>query len=281
MVNNGIFDTHCHLMSEHYVEDEVLKLLKDAYLAGVGSILNVGFTLKSSQAAVSQVSEFENDEKIPQLYAAVGIHPTEVAEFENFKKNEVMIELKKLIQTGKVLAVGEIGLDYFHKFTSVEKQKKWFIEQLRLAKEHQLPVLLHIRNAFEDALQIIKDENITRGVLHCFTGTKEVADKFIKQGFYISFAGNVTYKNAVALQEVAKTIPMNRILVETDAPYLTPEPKRGRNPKQEGLTVNNPENIIFTVKKIAELKNIPKQVDSVIKTTRENAFNVFKLNNET
>lgn len=279
MVNNGIFDTHCHLMSEHYVEDEVLKLLKDAYLAGVGSILNVGFTLKSSQAAVSQVSEFENDEKIPQLYAAVGIHPTEVAEFENFQKNEVMIELKKLIQTGKVLAVGEIGLDYFHKFTSVEKQKKWFIEQLRLAKEHQLPVLLHIRNAFEDALQIIKDENITRGVLHCFTGTKEVADKFIKQGFYISFAGNVTYKNAVTLQEVAKTIPMNRILVETDAPYLTPEPKRGRNPKQ-GLTVNNPENIIFTVKKIAELKNITKQVDSVIKTTRENAFNVFKLNNE-
>lgn len=279
MVNNGIFDTHCHLMSEHYVEDEVLKLLKDAYLAGVGSILNVGFTLKSSKAAVSQVSEFENDEKIPQLYAAVGIHPTEVAEFENFQKNEVMIELKKLIQTGKVLAVGEIGLDYFHKFTSVEKQKKWFIEQLRLAKEHQLPVLLHIRNAFEDALQIIKDENITRGVLHCFTGTKEVADKFIKQGFYISFAGNVTYKNAVTLQEVAKTIPMNRILVETDAPYLTPEPKRGRNPKQ-GLTVNNPENIIFTVKKIAELKNITKQVDSVIKTTRENAFNVFKLNNE-
>lgn len=279
MVNNGIFDTHCHLMSEHYVEDEVSKLLKDAYLAGVGSILNVGFTLKSSQAAVSQVSEFENDEKIPQLYAAVGIHPTEVSEFENFQKNEVMIELKKLIQTGKVLAVGEIGLDYFHKFTSVEKQKKWFIEQLRLAKEHQLPVLLHIRNAFEDALQIIKDENITRGVLHCFTGTKEVADKFIKQGFYISFAGNVTYKNAVTLQEVVKTTPMNRILVETDAPYLTPEPKRGRNPKQ-GLTVNNPENVIFTVKKIAELKNIPKQVDSVIKTTRENAFNVFKLNNE-
>lgn len=279
MVNNGIFDTHCHLMSEHYVEDEVLKLLKDAYLAGVGSILNVGFTLKSSKAAVSQVSEFENDEKIPQLYAAVGIHPTEVAEFENFQKNEVMIELKKLIQTGKVLAVGEIGLDYFHKFTSVKKQKKWFIEQLRLAKEHQLPVLLHIRNAFEDALQIIKDENITCGVLHCFTGTKEVADKFIKQGFYISFAGNVTYKNAVTLQEVAKTIPMNRILVETDAPYLTPEPKRGRNHKQ-GLTVNNPENIIFTVKKIAELKNITKQVDSVIKTTRENAFNVFKLNNE-
>lgn len=279
MTNNGIFDTHCHLMSKHYVEDEVSKLLKDAYLAGVGSILNVGFNLKTSQDAVSHVSEFENDQKIPKLYAAVGIHPTEVAEFENDQKNNVMLELKKLIQTGKVIAVGEIGLDYFHKFTTPEKQKKWFIEQLKLAKEHQLPVLLHIRDAFEDAFQIIKSHNITRGVLHCFTGTKEIADKFIKQGFYISFAGNLTYKNATNLQSVVKTIPMNRILVETDAPYLTPEPKRGKKPKQ-GLTINNPENIIFTVKKIAELKNIPKQIDSIINTTRENALNVFKLNNE-
>lgn len=275
MANNGIFDTHCHLMSKHYDETEILKLLTDAYAAGdsVGSICNVGFDLITSKQAVSQIYEFESEDKIPSLYAAVGIHPTEV----NTCDNNTILELKKLIATGKVIAIGEIGLDYYHKFTEPQLQKKWFIKQLKLAKEHKLPVLLHIRNAFDDAFDIIKKENITHGVLHCFTGTKAIADKFIKQGFYISFAGNVTYKNATNLQEVAKYISINKILVETDAPYLTPEPKRGKNPKN-GLTVNHPENIIFTVNKIAELKKIPKQ--SIINATRENAINVFKLNNE-
>ncbi|MBP1526306.1 TatD family hydrolase [Spiroplasma endosymbiont of Dactylopius coccus] len=275
MANNGIFDTHCHLMSKHYDETEILKLLTDAYSAGdsIGSICNVGFDLNTSKQAVSQIYEFESEEKIPNLYAVVGIHPTEV----NTCDSNTISELKKLIATGKVVAIGEIGLDYYHKFTEPQLQKKWFIEQLKLAKEHKLPVLLHIRNAFEDVFEIIKKENITNGVLHCFTGTKVIAEKFIKQGFYISFAGNVTYKNALKLQEVAKNIPINKILVETDAPYLTPEPKRGKNPKN-GLTINHPENIIFTVNKIAELKKIPKQ--SIINATRENAINVFKLNNE-
>ena len=275
MANNGIFDTHCHLMSKHYDESEILKLLTDAYSASdsIGSICNVGFNLKTSKQAVSQIYEFESEDKIPNLYAAVGIHPTEV----NTCDDNTISELKKLIATGKVVAIGEIGLDYYHKFTEPQLQKKWFIEQLKLAKEHKLPVLLHIRNAFADAFDIIKKENITSGILHCFTGTKEIAEEFIKQGFYISFAGNVTYKNALKLQEVAKSISINKMLVETDAPYLTPEPKRGRNPKN-GLTINHPENIIFTVNKIADLKKIPTQ--SIINATRENAINVFKLNNE-
>lgn len=273
MINNGVFDTHCHLMSKHYVEDEILKLLNDAYLAGVGSICNVGFDLKTSKQAVSQIYQFDNENQIPNLYAAVGIHPTEV----NNCDNNTIFELKKLIQTGKVVAIGEIGLDYYHKFTTPKLQKKWFIKQLLLAKEHKLPVLLHIRDAFDDAFDIIKQENITNGILHCFTGTKEIAQKFIKQGFYISFAGNLTYKNAVNLQTVVKQLPLNRILIETDAPYLTPEPKRAKNPKN-GLTINYPENIVFTVNKIAELKNIPKQ--SVINATHENAIMIFKLTNK-
>lgn len=272
MVNNGIFDTHCHLMSEYYEEEDLMNILNNAFFAGVGSILNVSYDLKTSNQSVSQVYQYNEDKKIPKIYAAVGIHPTEAETCDK----ATMQELTKLVQTGKVIAIGEIGLDYYHKNADPEIQKKWFIEQLRLAKEFDLPVLLHIRNAFEDAYEIVKQEKITKGVLHCFTGTNEIAQKFLKLGFYVSFAGNVTYKNATELQEVVKHIPNNRILVETDAPYLTPEPLRGRKPNRvTGLTVNFPVNIVFTVRKIAELKNVPEQ--NIRKITNENAITLFNL----
>lgn len=272
MVNNGIFDTHCHLMSQHYAEEDLTNLLNNAYLAGIGSILNVGYDLETSNQAVSQVNQYASDKGIPKLYAAIGIHPTEVG-----KCNKSVIDnLEKLIQTGTVIAIGEIGLDYYHKFTTPELQKKWLIEQLRLAKKFSLPVLLHIRDAFDDAYEIVKKEGITKGLLHCFTGTNEIAQKFLKLGFYVSYAGNVTYSNAKILQETVKNIPTNRILVETDAPYLTPEPLRGKNPeKGTGLTINVPTNIVFTVRKIAELKNLPEQ--NIRKIVNENAIALFNL----
>lgn len=134
---------------------------------------------------------------------------------------------------------------------------------------------MHIRNAFEDAYKIVKEQGITKGILHCFTGTNDIAQKFIKLGFYVSFAGNLTYKNARDLQDVVKEIPNNRILVETDAPYLTPEPLRGKKPNKSGLTINFPVNIIFTVRKIAELKKIPEQ--NVRKMVNDNAITLFNL----
>lgn len=273
MANNGIFDTHCHLMSEYYEEENIMHVLNDAYYAGVGSILNVSYDMKTSSEAVSQVFQYASDKNIPKIYAAVGIHPTEVESCND----QTIANLTKLIQTGGVIAVGEIGLDYFHKNADPEVQKKWFIEQLKMAKKFDLPVLLHIRNAFDDAYEIVKSEQITKGILHCFTGTNEIAQKFIKLGFYVSFAGNVTYKNAQDLQEVVPHIPSDRILVETDAPYLTPEPLRGRKPhKATGLTINYPVNIVFTVRKIAELKRIPEQ--NIRKITNENAIKLFNLN---
>lgn len=272
MINNGIFDTHCHLMSEYYEEEDVINILNNAFFVGVGSILNVSYDLKSSNQAVSQFYQYNEDKNIPKIYAAVGIHPTEVS---NCNK-ETIKKLTELIQTGGVIAIGEIGLDYFHKEVKPEVQKKWFIEQLKLAKKFNLPVLLHIRNAFEDAYEIVKKQGIVKGVLHCFTGNNEIAQKFIKLGFYVSFAGNVTYKNAKELQEVVKYIPNNRILVETDAPYLTPEPLRGKKPyKKTGLTINFPVNIVFTVRKIAELKSLPEQ--NIRKITNENAVTLFNL----
>ncbi|MGL5268613.1 MAG: TatD family hydrolase [Spiroplasma sp.] len=272
MINIGIFDTHCHLMSEHYEEQEIINILNNAFYAGIGNILNVSYDLESSNQSVSQVYQYSEDKNIPKIYAAVGIHPTIV----DTCSKQTMKELVKLIQTGKVIAIGEIGLDYYHSYTKPKEQKKWFIEQLRLAKKFNLPVLLHIRNAFDDAYEIVKKEGITKGLLHCFTGTNEIAQKFLKLGFYISFAGNLTYKNAKDLQEVVKYIPNNRILVETDAPYLTPEPLRGKKlNKLTGLTINFPVNIIFTVRKIAELKSLPEQ--NIRKITNENAIALFNL----
>lgn len=272
MISNGIFDTHSHLMSKHYEEDDIINILNNAFFAGVGTILNVGYDLESSNHAVSQVYQYTDDKNIPRIYAAVGIHPTEVEDCDK----KAIEKLEKLVQTGGVIAIGEIGLDYFHKHTKPEIQRKWFIEQLRIAKKFNLPVLLHIRDAFDDAYEIIKAEGITKGVMHCFTGTKEIAQKFLGLGFYISFAGNVTYKNAQDLQQVVKHIPNNRILVETDAPYLTPEPLRGKKPhKISGLTVNFPVNIVFTVRKIADLKSLPEQ--NIRKMTNENAITLFNL----
>ena len=275
MENIGIFDTHCHLMSKYYQQEEVILLLKAAYLAKVRAILNVGYDLKTSKKAVFQVYEYENEQNIPNLYAAVGIHPTEVGQCDE----NTIKQLTELIQTGKVIAVGEIGLDYFHKITSPASQKKWFKKQLLLAKHFNLPVLLHIRDAFEDAYQIIVELNIKYGLLHCFTGSKKIAEKFLALGFYISFAGNLTYKNAKVLQEIIPIIPNNRILVETDAPYLTPEPLRGKKPlAPRGLTINKPANIIYTIKKIAQLKNISSDnIAIIIKILHENALNLFNL----
>lgn len=271
MINNGIFDTHCHLMSEHYEEVEIINILNNAFFAGIGNILNVSYDLKSSNQAVSQVYQYSDDKNIPKIFAAIGIHPTNVGDCDK----ATIKELVKLIQTGKVVAIGEIGLDYYHKYTKPKEQKKWFIEQLRIAKKFNLPVLLHIRDAFDDAYEIVQKEGITKGVLHCFTGSNEIAQKFLKLGFYISFAGNLTYKNAKSLQEVVKHIPNNRILVETDAPYLTPEPLRGKKPNKMGLTINFPVNIVFIVRKIAELKSLPEQ--NIRKIINENAITLFNL----
>lgn len=274
MFNNGIFDTHCHLMTGHYEEQDVTILLNEASVSGgIGTILNVGYDLNSSKKAVIQTYQAANETEtiIPKIYAAVGIHPTEV---NNCDENTIQ-NLTYLVKTGCVIGIGEIGLDYFHNFTTREQQKEWFIKQLKLAKKFDLPVLLHIRDAFEDAYKIVKEQGITKGVLHCFTGNLAIAKKFLDLGFYVSFSGNITYKNAKNLQEVVKEIPNNRILVETDAPYLTPEPLRGKKPNKDGLTVNVPINIVFTVRKIAELKGIP--VKTVVNMTSDNAKKVFNL----
>ncbi|AHF61556.1 hypothetical protein P344_07075 [Spiroplasma mirum ATCC 29335] len=253
----GIFDTHCHLMSEEYNFDETSETIEEARISGVVLLNNVGYDIKSSEAAVRQALQYDS------VYATVGIHPTDVARHSSTD----IQRLNELSNASKVIAIGEIGLDYYHKNVSPELQKEWFRKQIKIAKEHDLPVVIHCRDAYEDCFKILLEEKVTKGVMHCYGGDIVMAQKFLDLGFYISFAGNITFKNAENLREVARLIPLNKLLVETDAPYLTPDPYRGEK--------NYPRFITYTVKKLAELKKIP--VEEMIRVTTRNGKKVFGI----
>ena len=243
MNNLSIFDTHCHLADKEYHRQNrsTKEIIQQAKKVGVKHILNVGYDKESNQKVIEQLEQF------PNLYGALGLHPNSNEDLS--EENLQWIE-NQLINK-RIIAIGEIGLDYYRTFTEIEKQKYWFKKQLELAKKNNLPVLLHIREAFADAYEIVKEAGIKKGILHCFTGNWEIAQKFIDLGFYISFAGNITYKNAKWQEgwgEMIEKVPLERIVIETDAPYLSPEPLRGK--------INYPQNIIYTLKKIAETKKI-------------------------
>ena len=252
-----IFDSHAHYDSSQFHEDreEFLNSMKEN---GVGTILNSGASWKS----VTEVVELA--EKYPFIYAAVGLHPDEVGDL-----NEERFEfLKKQCQHEKVVAVGEIGLDYYWDNESHEVQKEWFVRQLNLARELDLPVIIHSREAAEDTLNIMKEHgNGLRGVIHCFSYSKELAEEYIKMGFHIGIGGVVTFKNGKKLKEIATSIPLERILLETDCPYLAPEPHRGKR--------NSSLYIPHIAQEIADLRGIT--YGEVVAQTEMNARNLFRI----
>jgi len=265
-----IFDTHCHLADKKYQEQNknTEEIIQEAEKVGVKYILNTGQDMPTNQLLFKQLKDF------PNLFGSLGLHPNSEEDLK--EKNLKWIEQQLTNQ--QIIAIGEIGLDYYWTFTEIEKQKKWFKKQLELAKKYDLPVLLHIRSkenenkldAFTDAYKIVKGTEIKRGVLHCFTGTWEIAQKFIELGFYVSFAGNITYKNAKWKNkwgEALKKIPLERIVVETDAPYLSPEPYRGK--------INYPQNITYTLEKIAEAKK--KNIHEIAEIIFSNTLRLFKI----
>lgn len=253
---NGLFDTHCHLASQSYQEEDIALILEEAALVGVNLICNVGYDLKTSKLALDQSVLATN------IFAAVGIHPNEVSKHTP----EDFIELETLVQSGKVYAIGEIGLDYYRNAHQRELQREWFKKQILLAKKYQLPILVHIRDAYEDAYEILKEFDVV-GIMHCFAGDLTTANKFISLGYYISFSGIVTFQNAQKMQTVAQKIPLSKIVLETDAPYLTPHPYRG--------TKNYPKNLIFTAKKIAQLRNT--SVEDIVMMTTNNAKKILNI----
>ncbi|PRR80839.1 putative deoxyribonuclease YcfH [Clostridium liquoris] len=236
-----IFDSHAHYDDESFNEDRelVIKDLKENNIVGV---LNCGASLQGARDSVklAKGNSF--------FYAAIGIHP----EFADIVDDLVIDELRKLSKYEKVRAIGEIGLDYYDDENPPrEVQKRAFIKQMKLAHELSLPVVIHNRDAHGDTLEILKMFPEVRGVIHCFSGSAEFAKECLKLGYYIGFTGVVTFKNARKIIDVAKEVPLDRILVETDCPYMAPVPYRGKR--------NRSEYIKYIIEKLAQIKGVPPE----------------------
>ena len=252
-----IFDSHAHYDSGQFDEDREV-LLGSMQENGIGTIINSGADWDS----VTEVVELA--QKYPFVYAAVGMHPDEVGDL-----NEERFQfMKGQCRKEKVVAVGEIGLDYYWDNESHDVQKQWFIRQLELARELNLPVIIHSRDAAEDTLQIMKEHaQGLRGVIHCFSYSKELAKEYVKMGFHIGIGGVVTFKNGKKLKEIAQEIPLDRILLETDCPYLAPVPYRGQR--------NSSLYIPQIAQEIANLRGIT--YEEVVMQTERNGKELFGI----
>jgi len=253
-----IIDTHAHLDDEQF-KDDTEEVIKRAFGAGICCIINSACNIKTTQAAVDLSEKWEN------IYATAGIHPHDSCEVGS----EYLEKLREYLKHPKVVALGEIGLDYYRDISPRDIQKKVFIEQLELAVEVKVPVVMHVRDAYSDILDIIKkySDFIPVKVLHCYSGSAEMLKDLLAMGCYISVGGPVTYKNSKKLPEVIKSVPIDRLMVETDCPYLSPEPNRGKR--------NEPSYITSTVEKIAQIRN--EDVSYIEYQTSVNAINAFRL----
>lgn len=252
-----IFETHAHYDDEQFDMDREALLLSMPE-QGVGTIVNVSATYASCQRVVDLV------QKYPFMYAAVGIHPDEVGSLNE----ERFQQMKELCKQEKVVAVGEIGLDYYWDNESHDLQKEWFVRQLNLARELNLPVLIHSREAAADTMEIMKQYGQgLKGVIHCFSYSKEMAAEYVKMGFYIGVGGVVTFKNARKLKETVQEIPLTSIVLETDCPYLAPVPYRGKR--------NNSAYIKYIAEEIAGIKGV--SYEEVVEQTEKNARDLYNL----
>ena len=248
-----IFETHAHYDDEQFDTDRET-LLASMPEQGVGKIVNVSATYESCERVVELVKRYSF------MYAAVGIHPDEVGSLNE----ERFQQMKELCKQEKVVAVGEIGLDYYWDNESHDVQKEWFVRQLDLARELNLPVLIHSREAAADTMEIIKKHGQgLRGVIHCYSYSKEQAKEYVKMGYYIGVGGVVTFKNARKLKETVEEIPLTSIVLETDCPYLAPVPFRGKR------------NIKYVAEEIAEIKGI--SYEAVVEQTEKNARDLYNL----
>lgn len=259
-----IFESHAHYDDRQFDVDRE-NLLESLPLQNVGVIVNVGSDIRSSKESITLAHQYD------YIYAAIGVHPDEV----DTMKEADMEELSHMAKETKVVAIGEIGLDYFRKEGNAYKsvQKEWFCRQLDLAKEIEKPVIIHSRDAAEDTIQILRDfrkENPqieNPGVIHCYSYSPELAKEYVAMGFYIGIGGVVTFKNAKKLVETVAQIPLERILVETDSPYLCPEPNRGKR--------NDSSQIRYVMDRIADIRGIaPEEVE---KQTEMNARKMYRL----
>lgn len=224
-----LFDAHAHYDDGRFdaeYEGGAVAALRDAKLAGVMNIVNSGACLGTSRRALGLADLSVTDESLPDIYASVGIHPSETDSYESL--DAAMAELEGMLSHPRAVAVGEIGLDYHYPDTDKEAQHELFIAQLELARKHKLPVVIHSRDAHGDTFDVLKNYKDLRLMLHCYSGSADMARQYSDMGFYFSFGGVLTFKNAVKSREAAAVIPRERLLLETDCPYLAPVPHRGK-----------------------------------------------------
>lgn len=254
-----LFDTHAHYDSERFDNDRD-DILINSFNSGVELILNPGCDIGSSQKSI------EISQKHDFVFSAVGIHPHEAV-----IENKIFDELDKMFSNEKVVAMGEIGLDYHYNFKDRETQKKCFCKQLELAKMRDLPVIIHDRESHQDIIDILKSDFCKglKGVLHCFSGSKEMAKIMLDLGFYLSFGGVLTFKNAIKSIDIVNYMPLDKLLIETDAPYLAPVPYRGKR--------NDSMLLKFVAEKISEIRNV--EYDEICNITNNNGRELFKIKN--
>ena len=257
-----LIDTHTHIADPEFDPDRS-EVIERATAAGVGKMILIGTDLSSSERAVALAGRY------PFMWAAVGLHPHE----SNRADDALYQALEKLADHPKVVGWGETGLDYYYDHSPRETQRRAFIEQIRLAQKQRLPLVIHTREAWNETFEILENENVQQhaeeigAVFHCFTGDKETAERAVELGCYLSFSGIVTFPKATALQEAAAWAPLERIVVETDAPYLSPQGFRGKR--------NEPAFVRETAEKMARLRNC--SFDDFSETTSRNADRLFKL----
>ncbi len=253
-----IFESHAHYEDKRFDEDreQLLNSLKDN---NVGYVINVSSTLQTIKTTLELTKQYDF------IYGAVGIHPEAAAELnkENF------LWVKQMSKQPKIVSIGEIGLDYYWDEPDRSIQKEWFEKQVEWAKEIDLPMIIHSRDAAKDTFDMLKalQGDKVGGVIHCFGYGKEMAKEFLNMGFYIGIGGVVTFKNGKKLREVAEYVPIESILLETDCPYMSPEPNRGKR--------NDSTNLIYVAKEIARIKGM--EYDDVVRITEENAMRMYRL----
>ncbi len=255
-----LFDTHTHLDDARYNEDREAMIAR-AREAGVEAFVTIGCDLATSRAAVALA------EQHPFVYASIGVHPHEVKHILDSWYNE----FRRLAQNKKVVAYGEIGLDYHYNHSSPKEQRERFREQIQLARELNLPVIIHTREAQDDTITILKEERASEigGVFHCFSGDAWLARDALDLDFYLSFSGILTFQNATMLREIAKTVPLDRLLIETDCPYLTPVPHRGKR--------NEPAYVTHVAQQLATIRagESEMSVETIGRLTTRNAKQLF------
>ena len=257
------FDSHSHYNDEKFNEDRE-QLIQDTYKDGITKFVCAGYNIQSS------LDSLEMSKKYDFIYSICGISPNDIpqSEQELWKSIDEISQIVKQNNDKKLVAIGEIGLDYYWNKENKELQKQAFIKQIELANELELPIVIHSRDASVDTIEILKTNSVhKKGIFHCCQLNQEMIRQALELGFYISFAGPITFKNAKNADDCVKMVPMDKILIETDSPYLSPEPYRGKR--------NDSRNVKFVAQKIADIKGL--SLEEVAKITYENAIKIFEI----